>query len=26
MPRGARFIPKPYSPFELKQELQTLTA
>jgi CheY-like chemotaxis protein len=26
MPMGARFISKPYSPFELGQELQTLTA
>ncbi len=26
MPLGARFIRKPYSPLELKQELQTLTA
>jgi two-component system, response regulator PdtaR len=26
MPMGARFISKPYSPFELRQELQTLTA
>jgi CheY-like chemotaxis protein len=26
MPTGARFLQKPYSPFELKHELQTLTA
>jgi CheY-like chemotaxis protein len=26
MPRGARFLRKPYSPYELKEELRTLTA
>jgi two-component system, response regulator PdtaR len=25
MPMGARFLPKPYSPYALKEELQTLT-